>query len=187
MEADIYMDPRNSRLAVQRPPSSLDSITTDRIHPLSDLELHYDFDSSNNVIGTLRAIAQDLSSHRSIHNWDEKLVPDPVKDLAIYANRQLSRLDFRDGSFMLRYSSVDEVCTTNGINRKIHAHDHPFPSAKVSSHTLWKSQLLMSNIQRISNLLWQISRSVMVLGFPRQLMDALCKFISCLDRTMAEP
>ena len=127
------MDPLDVWLSTSQLPLLVDQVPSHNAHPLSDFELHYDVDNSDSVIGILRTITQDLSSHRSIHNWDEKLVPDSVKDLAKYANRQLSGLELRDGSAFLRYSLASEVCVNNGISCKVHAHGRPFPKAKVSS------------------------------------------------------
>lgn len=73
----------------------------------SDFELHYDFDGRYSVLRFLESIDHDLSSHSPIHNWDEKLINDPVKDIAKYAKRKLMASDIHAGSSVLAYSSVN--------------------------------------------------------------------------------
>lgn len=54
--------------------------------PLFDFELHYDL-SVQSVRVVLIQIIKDLSSHRQLHNWDEKLAASPLKALRAIALR----------------------------------------------------------------------------------------------------
>ena len=109
---------------------------------LSDVELHYDFDDAYNLKDTIKAITQDLSSHRPLHNWDDKLVRDPVRDLATFANRCLNQslgVELDNASYIFKYSTVKEVQTIDGVNRRHYASlgmetERYLPSTKASSH-----------------------------------------------------
>lgn len=92
---------------------------------LSEFELHYDLDNRPSAINILNTIVQELSSHRSIHDWDEKLVSEPVKKLAIFAQRELISLGFDTGSYMVNYAAVDEVRTVCGVNYRQSAFSDP--------------------------------------------------------------
>ena len=120
---------------------------------LSDVEFHYDSDNSHNVKDLIRAIAQDLSSHRSLHDWDDKLVRDPVKDLATLANRILNPslgVDLDSARFIFKHSTVEEVHTIDGINRRHYAllgteTERYLPSTKASSNVSWTCCDLISD------------------------------------------
>ena len=101
--------------------------------PLPDFELHYDFDSRYSVMHILDSIVQDLSSHGAVHNWEEKLLDDPVKDMAKSASQELIRLDFYNCSYVLTYSAVGEVSTLNGVNHRHHTPERYLPSIEVGS------------------------------------------------------
>lgn len=109
-----------------RSTSSIIQKSYDDLIALSKFELHYDIDGSDGAIDILKAILQDLSSHRPLHNWDELLVGDAVKDLARFANQEFSRLGLNKGTHTLDFSALSEVCTINGVNRRNYA-----PSSQV--------------------------------------------------------
>jgi hypothetical protein len=83
---------------------------------LPDFELHYNVSDCSSVKDTLERIVQELSSENYIHNWDEKLVSDSVKDTAVYAKRELIRTGIGTASYMINFATVNDVYTTNGIN-----------------------------------------------------------------------
>jgi hypothetical protein len=83
---------------------------------IPDFDLHYDVTDCASVTGTLENIVQELSSQRYIHNWDEKLVSDNVKETALYAKRELIRTGIRSASYMINFAAVNDVYTTSGIN-----------------------------------------------------------------------
>ena len=106
---------------------------------LSDVQLHYDSDDTHNLKHLIRAIAQDLSSHRSLHDWDDKIIRDPVKDLASFADRSLNQLELDNASHIFKYSTVKEVQTIDGINHRHYAllsmeTERYLPSTKASSN-----------------------------------------------------
>ena len=119
---------------------------------LSDVELHYDSDTTHNLKDLIRAIAQDLSSHRSLHNWDDKLIHDPVKDLATFANRSLNQslgVELDNASYIFEYSTVKEVQTIDGINRRHYAllgmeTERYLPSTKASCNVSYTCRDLTS-------------------------------------------
>ena len=115
----------------------MDSVVHDK---LLTLDLHYDFDTRFGVIHVLDLIERDLSSHRPIHNWDEKLTNDSVKSLAIYAKRELMRLEFSTSNYLLTYSSVNEVSTVNGMNYRHYAPERYLPNVKVWFPVPWNRE-----------------------------------------------
>lgn len=123
----------NSISASFGPPTSTDPRTHEISPTYPDFELHYDFDSRYSVMHVLDSIVQDLSTPSSIHNWDEELINDPVKDMAKFASQELIRLELYNASYVLTYSSVYEVTTLNGINRRNHAPERYLPEIKVGS------------------------------------------------------
>ena len=114
-------------------PTSFLRRTYDTLSTFTDIELHYDFDSRYSVMHVLESIVHDLLSHSSIHNWDEKFIDNPVKDMAKSVNQELIRFEFYNASYVLTYSSVNEVATINGKNRKHHVPERYFPDAHVNS------------------------------------------------------
>ena len=93
---------------------SSQTIPTPLIFP--SFEWHYDLSFSDNLLRILRTIQQELASHTQLHDWDEKLHPDPVKRIALFAKGELGRWGFDSGSHILNYSAVDEVATVAGRN-----------------------------------------------------------------------
>ncbi|MCJ1312762.1 hypothetical protein MMC25_006438 [Agyrium rufum] len=83
-------------------------------------KLHYDLAYTDNILDILKTIEQELSTHTYIHDWDEKICPDPVKALALYAKNEMGRRGLQNGSHLINYSSVDRVCTVNGENYRMH-------------------------------------------------------------------
>lgn len=106
--------------------SSESSVPLDQteLFAFPEFELHYDF-ASTGVTGILESILQDLSSHRAIHNWDLDRASDPLACLASFARRELDSSQFGSGSYMVNFSTVDEVVTLGGANQKASAHSDP--------------------------------------------------------------
>lgn len=100
---------------------SVDSKLYDRLCALSKFELHYYFDGSYGATEIVRTILQDLSSHRPLHNWDETLVNDLVKNLARFASDGFSRFGLNEGTHALNYSVINEVYTINGVTNRSYA------------------------------------------------------------------
>ena len=57
---------------------------------LSRFELQYGFHGFCDAVDILETILQDISSHQLLHDWDETLVGDAVKDLVRFANEVIS-------------------------------------------------------------------------------------------------
>ena len=120
---------------------SIRSQSLENLRILSEFELHYGLEGSN-VISILKMILQDLSSHRSIHNWDEKFTSDPIKEIAS-ASQKLIRHSFQTGSHLSNCCTAYEVSTVNGVNRRHFSNyllsefdtNGYFPAAKVRSFT----------------------------------------------------
>lgn len=85
--------------------------------PLFDFELHYDV-SCESVRGVLRAILEDLSSYKQLHNWDEKITTTPLKALAAAAHGYLATSYGSSSNILLAHGRVDEVVTVNGVNQR---------------------------------------------------------------------
>jgi hypothetical protein len=103
--------------AVEAETSSIDLVNgADEAFSLPDFELHYNIFDISSVKDTLDKIVQEISSQRYIHNWDEKLVSDSVKDTAVYAKRELTRNGIGAAGYMINFATVNNVYTTNGIN-----------------------------------------------------------------------
>jgi hypothetical protein len=85
--------------------------------PFSEFELHYDL-SCESVSGILDAILGDLSSHKQLHNWDDKLAPTPLKTLTTASRRYLETYNHSNGDILLAQGSVDEIFTKFGNIRR---------------------------------------------------------------------
>lgn len=57
-----------------------------------------------------------------IHDWDEKLVYNPVRKLVNFAKSELASLPVSSASYMVNFNIVQEVHTIDGINFR-----HPTP------------------------------------------------------------
>jgi len=79
---------------------------------------HYDITSNRSIQHTLSSIIKDLITHNDLHDWDENLTPDPVKKLALFAKDELSRIKVNKADYMVNFSTVQEVTTTNGVNAR---------------------------------------------------------------------
>lgn len=84
--------------------------------PFFDFELHYDL-SAQSVREVLYEILQDLSSHKQLHNWDEKLVTSPLKALRSVAHQYLRTESDNSINILLSRANVHEVSTVDGVNR----------------------------------------------------------------------
>ena len=85
-------------------------------------EYHYDRDVSDNLLHILTVIQTELASHSNIHDWDEKLHPDPVKSLALFAKQELGRWGFDRGSHIIAFSAIDRIITVNRIVHRQRVH-----------------------------------------------------------------
>ena len=82
--------------------------------PFPPFEYHYDLSKTDSLLRILQTIQGELASHSYIHDWDEKLKPDPVKSLALFARQALGRWGFDSGSHILAFSNTDRIVTING-------------------------------------------------------------------------
>jgi len=102
------------------------SFPAEEVPNIHEIELHY----TDTVKATLRTIVDDVLSRRYIHVWDESLTRDATKKLAVFARRHF--LDMLDslgsyygatygaaGSYVLGFSTVDEVVTRGGKNYRL--------------------------------------------------------------------
>ena len=98
----------------------IDSDQKDQRHayPLPDFQLHLDVPNGDNITELLRIIDQDLSSQSFIHDWDRKLLVDPVKSLLSSVRGELSGYPTKNDGYILNHSIVDRVCTVNGVNHR---------------------------------------------------------------------
>jgi len=120
-------------------PAPISPGTEEILPTIPDFELHYDFDSRYSVMHVLDSIVKDLSTYGSVHNWDEKLINDPVKDMAKSATQELILLEFYNASYVLTYSAVNEVSTLNGMNRRHLAPERYLPEINVGPSTRWRA------------------------------------------------
>lgn len=105
------------------------------LEELAGIELHYNKRENSGVIDILNAIAQELSCNEYLHSWDDKLIADPVKALALCAKKELKRSGIETGNHTVNFGHVEEVATRNGFNERCHAvrdasnvRSHFFPS-----------------------------------------------------------
>jgi hypothetical protein len=94
-----------------------------------DFELHYGL-SSRSVREVLDEILGDLASRTHIHDWDKKLIADPLETLAGVVRSYLnaSHLDLNT---LLGRSSVEDVLTVRGVN---HVRPAMQEAAKIESY-----------------------------------------------------
>lgn len=114
------------------PSISLNPDTHTDLSTFPMFSLHYDSEGGCNVKHVLDSIVRDLSSHTPIHNWDERLVNDSVKEMAEFANQELIRSEWFNGSYVLTYAVVAEVSIINGMNKRHYVPEGYFPNATVS-------------------------------------------------------
>lgn len=81
-----------------------------------DFESHYGV-SCHSVRDMLMEILEDMSSHRSVHNWDKKLIITPLRLLATAVRGYVNASGY-DLNTMLAYSAVDEILTVGGVNHR---------------------------------------------------------------------
>lgn len=109
--------PRKSKFRQAREPSAKVNSAA-----LSDLVFHYDILGKGSIRDTLSLVTDDLESHNSLHDWDEGLFPDPVKRLAVFTKKELSRVNVEKTDYMVNFNLVPirEVKTTNGVNARLY-------------------------------------------------------------------
>ena len=99
-------------------PTDSDQKDDDYAYLLSDFQLHLDVPNGDSITELLRIIDQDLSSQTFIHDWDRKLLVDPVKSLLSSVRSEISGYPTKNNSYILNHSIVDRVCTVNGVNHR---------------------------------------------------------------------
>ena len=87
---------------------------------LLDFKLHFTVPGGNNVFELLETAEKEVSSQRYIHSWDDRAVSDPIRNLLSSAKHELRVHSSTSGQYILNFSSVDRVCTINGINYRRH-------------------------------------------------------------------
>jgi hypothetical protein len=92
---------------------------------LPDFKFHYDIFSDGSVKRILDIVVDGLLSHKYLHDWDEKLVSNPVKDLAIFAKAELGQNRVNSASYMVNFNIVQEVHTVDGTNHRRPAPRNP--------------------------------------------------------------
>jgi hypothetical protein len=80
--------------------------------------------SSGNIKRLLEAISEDFLSRNYLHNWDEDLVSDPVRQLVVFARNALASSKLVDASYMVNFNFVREVCTIKGENHHRPSHQN---------------------------------------------------------------
>ena len=88
--------------------------------PLLDFQLHFNVAGGNNVFDLLETAEREISSQRYIHNWDSRAIGDPLRSLLNHAKHEMQIHPSTSGQYILNFSSVDRVCTVNGINHRRH-------------------------------------------------------------------
>ena len=83
---------------------------------LLEFELHYGL-SSRNAGDVISEILHEMTIHKHVHPWDEKLVAHPLRPLAAVLRRYLT-VQPLDLKTLLQHSVVDEIFTTDGCNRR---------------------------------------------------------------------
>ena len=83
-------------------------------------EYHYDFFTSDNLLGNLKTIHKGLGTRSYIHDWDEKL--NLVKSLVLYAIHEFEHWGLDNGGHIIASSAIDNVVTVNGTVCRQRAH-----------------------------------------------------------------
>jgi len=77
-----------------------------------DFELHYDLHGKS-LQDISREILQDSSSSKHIHNWDKKLLPNPVHSIAKVGTKHLREQAY---GILATHSAVEEVLPASWAN-----------------------------------------------------------------------
>jgi hypothetical protein len=78
-----------------------------------DYELHYDV-SQRSVKDVVQEILDDVTAHKNIHAWDNKLVVTPFKKLETVIRTYLAKCSQEMLNDLLIHSSVEEVSSAGG-------------------------------------------------------------------------
>lgn len=82
--------------------------------PSFKFELHYGL-SSKSVRDVLDEVLRDFASFTHIHNWDKKLIANPLETLAGVVRSYL-KTSYLELNTLLDHSSAEEVLTIRGVN-----------------------------------------------------------------------
>lgn len=88
-----------------------------------DFDCHYRAPSET-VRDVLAQMLEDNATYKTVHNWDEKLVIGHLKRLATAVRAYLNANPVNLNPILV-YSSVDEVLTVDGSDRKYPAIQEP--------------------------------------------------------------
>lgn len=86
--------------------------------PYLSFQPHFEVPKNNDVFEFLNVIDQELSSQTRIHDWDKKFTANPVKALIAHARDSFSAHHLNSGTYINNYSSVDRVCSINGVTHR---------------------------------------------------------------------
>ncbi|KAF2657830.1 hypothetical protein K491DRAFT_654142 [Lophiostoma macrostomum CBS 122681] len=92
-------------------------------HSVLDFDCHYRL-AGGSVRDVLTQILEDMSTHNSVHNWDEKLVVRPLKTLATMLRSHLAGNPVNLDPLLV-YSNIDEILTVDGVDSKYPAIQEP--------------------------------------------------------------
>lgn len=116
-------------------------------HVLPDFELHFDL-SAQSVRAVLLQIVEDLSSHKQLHSWDEKLVVSPLRLLRAAVHRYLDANVDSNMNILLFHADVHEISTVEGVNKTWPAFQE---SEDVYNHLFLSKARLLSSYQHSGN------------------------------------
>jgi hypothetical protein len=83
---------------------------------------HYSAASAS-VHGVLSSILEDMTSFRSVHNWEDRLIVSPINLLRAACRKYMQANQHLD--FLLGYSVVEEILEHNGTKSLFPAMNHP--------------------------------------------------------------
>jgi len=102
--------------------------------PVDYVVQHY-ASSSASFCGVLEEILADMRQLKNVHTWDQKLIINPVKDMALKVRRYLKGKRAAL-NYLLAYSEVEEVVTRNGVTHVFPAMAHP---GDIERHLFFKN------------------------------------------------
>ena len=120
---------------------------------LPDFELHFDL-SAQSVRAVLLQIAEDLSSHKQLHSWDEKLVISPLRMLRAAVHRYLGANVDSNMNILLFHANVHEISTVDGVNKTWPAFQE---SEDVYNHLFLSRARLLSSYHHVRKLTCTVS------------------------------
>jgi hypothetical protein len=95
---------------------------------------HYNATSAS-VHGVLSSILEDMTSFRSVHNWEDRLIVSPVNLLRVACRKYMQANQHLD--FLLGYSIVEEILAHNGMKSLFPAMNYP---GDVDKHLFFVSE-----------------------------------------------